>query len=179
MLSSDIVSRLQILKKIFHFSKQVGDYFKPLWPFQKNPKLYENTPIWPLCRLLSSCYCHRYRCWGSWAKRSLSFHCCCWCTNAWRTYYATLLLPKIHPFDHCVQDTALFQKNKQIALACARMSALLMILVTARPLVAHAQRSKEKWPSQRSCVCLTHARARTYKSAPNMLSALYYIEHMT
>jgi len=34
---------------------------------------------------------------------------------------------------------------------------------------ARAQRSKEnKWPSQRSCVCLTHARARTYKSAPNM-----------
>ena len=43
-----------------------------------------------------------------------------------------------------VQDTALFQKKKLALAACARTSALLMILVTARPLVAHAQRSKEK-----------------------------------
>ena len=42
-----------------------------------------------------------------------------------------------------VQDTALFQKKK-LALACARTSALLMILVTARPLVAHARKGQKR-----------------------------------
>ena len=37
-----------------------------------------------------------------------------------------------------------FRKKYKLHPACARMSALLMILVTAHPLVAHAQRSKEK-----------------------------------
>ena len=141
------------------------DDFRMLQIFVSFPK---KPPIWPLFRLLSSCCYHRCRCWYSWAKHSLSFHCCCWCTNAWRTYYATLLLPKIHPFDHRAGYCTF--SEKKLALACARTSALLMILVTARPLVARARNGQKenKWPSQRSCVCVTHARARTYKSAPNM-----------
>ena len=42
-----------------------------------------------------------------------------------------------------VQDTALFQKKK-LALTCAQMSALLMILVTARPLVTHARKGQKR-----------------------------------
>ena len=50
---------------------------------------------------------------------------------------------KLHPFDHCAVYCTFSEKKLALA-ACARTSALLMILVTARPLVAHAQRSKEK-----------------------------------